>query len=437
MITICVESALKSQAIGKLLSDIPNFCCVFTAGRIFDLSLSGNCSSWEVVNPDIHNYLLQQFGNSESVIAMTDADEQGELIAYQISLLAEGKPCAKANVFQMTREGVLDAIRAVRPIDTQVVIRTLAERFTNYEIGKCGALDRLAGVSLAALKVAIEIESGTKIYTKTQSFEKDGYHLSATVLTKDLNCTLSEPFRHQPPSTADVLLDAVLDNRNAVTVAKDLQNLYDSGLAAYSRTPSHEWDSSSIRHLESLVIEAGYDIDTNRLRSYVNDHVSHPALYTSAPFREHYGLTYIQQRAMSCIIKGDRYKELGSQVRSSDSAMHFNAKVISKGRPNDCSKIATPEQFGFYILEANQLCKPSTLAIQTSKIAKLLWPNGLEVTNALNRYVNHAKKNYPKIEMAEKVLSFISNQAKEKSDVNSVTSTALHISNNALAQLSR
>lgn len=114
---VILESASKSKVFARHIEALglkSDFKVAFCGGRIFDWSVGQSNSEWSPVNPEINQYLQSIIAQSETIVAMTDKDEQGEFIAYQIANLAKGKLVLKGDLSEISPSGVKQALSSVR-----------------------------------------------------------------------------------------------------------------------------------------------------------------------------------------------------------------------------------------------------------------------------------------------------------------------------------
>lgn len=407
MITICVESAQKSKMINRIISKIgaEDIQCIFVAGRIFDYNLNSQ-GPWDIINPDVHSFLKKQIQASDTVIAMTDSDHQGELIAFQINEVANGIPCIKADLPEISVNGIRNAIKNGRSIDNSVVMQTLAQRLLNYEIAQQGINQKIGPISIPSMVTALELEKGEQYFQQSEIVDYDGQRYFAKFLSKDNErIDIPNPIRHLPPTTEDVLLDNLLSGQHkSVEVLKIMQAAYELGDLSYSRTPSNEWHSEAVTYLEDLLESESYLVNTKLLGSHINNSTAHSALYLLNPeLGQNEVFNQMIHRTFSAISKGERSGEYGAKLQLKSGGFNYHFKPINSDlRPT--KTLSTPEQTVFRILKENTVTKPSTHGVQTTKLSNLFWDENLKIkTDHVQALAQHARKYHPELTRSETI----------------------------------
>ncbi|WP_249335271.1 hypothetical protein, partial [Vibrio parahaemolyticus] len=87
---------------------------------------------------------------------MTDADEQGEYIAYQLQTIANqyGRSLVKADLSELSPLGIKTALSKVRPINLDVVAQAHTERLLNLKVANYGINQGIGPTSIHKLIVA-------------------------------------------------------------------------------------------------------------------------------------------------------------------------------------------------------------------------------------------------------------------------------------------
>lgn len=393
---ILVESSKKSEKVKTLLvqAGLNNeFTCAFTGGRIFDFKVDGSVESWDRVNPDIHGYLSKQIHKSESVIALTDADEQGEYIAFQVSTLANdhGKRTVKGDLLELTVQGLKNSLSKLRPINYEVVRQCHAERMLNLKVAKFGIEQGFGPISIHKLLMAEYLEQ-----TATTNIAYLGGDDKAVVLTKhntlgDVESNTKER-TILPPSTLDVYAHSLIANNDSLAVVADrLQDLYEDSMLSYTRSDAHDWYPEAFDSIELLEESFGYQSNESGFWANCNGTIPHSAIYIIEPNCIHLNLpevNCIQQLSLGVL----GHNNTRSFVADIDINL-LDSLAISAGGIS----AAHPELQILVGLKELDLYKPSTSGLQCHALANNLFDGHAIDLQAILSHRAFAKKHFPKL----------------------------------------
>ena len=281
---ILVESSVKAKVVNDHLSRInmdDSYHCSFTSGRIFDFALNDE-QSWRVRNKEVVLYLENAIAKSDSVIALTDADDQGEYIAYQIAILADkhNKSVVKGDLVELTEIGVKNALNNTRELDIKLVQKTHSERLVHLKIGQRGINKGYGPASIQEL-MAAEYLSTSETLEVTQDVV-NGTPRSYLSSGQSTSQVVEVPIN--PPSTFDLYTNALISpSTDLLALETEMQTLYEHGLLSYTRTPANEWLPEAIDMVSSLIDSNGYIADKTHLASHTSVNVPHSAIYIVSP----------------------------------------------------------------------------------------------------------------------------------------------------------
>mgnify|MGYP000194541442 CR=1 FL=1 len=281
---VLVESSIKAKTVNEHLCSLnmdDSHRCSFTSGRIFDFAMNDE-HSWRVKNKQVVQYLESAIANAESIIALTDADDQGEYIAYQIAILADKyqKPVVKGDLVELTPVGIKNALNNTRDLDIKTVQKTHSERLVHLKIGQVGVNKGYGPTSIQELMTA-EYLANSEMLEVTQDLVSGcpRWYLSDR---ESASQVVEVPIK--PPSTFDLYVNALIDPAtDLLTLEEEMQTLYENGLLSYSRTPANEWLPEAIDMVSDLVDSNGYIADKAHLASHTNVNVPHSAIYIVRP----------------------------------------------------------------------------------------------------------------------------------------------------------
>ncbi|MDA0146416.1 toprim domain-containing protein [Vibrio sp. RW] len=281
---VLVESSKKATIVNDHINALglsSSYQCSFTAGRIFDFELN-NHFNWSARNGETLAYLERMIQRCEMVIAMTDADEQGEYIAYQIAVIADryNKETKKADLVELTSIGINRALNTLRELDIPIIQKTHSERLVHLKVGQMTIEHGFNVSSIHELMVTEYLATNDLINVlQEQDHSTTKYFLSRN--TENFNV---KELPLKPPSTFDVYTNALIDRSvDLVELEGELQCLYENGLLSYARTPSNEWLPEAVDHIDSLADANGYTSDSKFLESHTSVNVPHSALYIVKP----------------------------------------------------------------------------------------------------------------------------------------------------------
>ncbi|MGE3066851.1 MAG: toprim domain-containing protein, partial [Hyphomicrobiaceae bacterium] len=147
---VIVESAAKAKTINKYLGG--NYKVIASYGHVRDLpSKDGSVEPdkdfamhWDVDgrSTKIMREITDAVKNADKLILATDPDREGEAISWHIleilkgrHALKKGVPVERVTFNAVTKQAVLDAMRAPRQIETPLVEAYLARRALDYLVG--------------------------------------------------------------------------------------------------------------------------------------------------------------------------------------------------------------------------------------------------------------------------------------------------------------
>jgi reverse gyrase len=249
------------------------------------------CSSTRIYNSLKTLSVLRKLAREASIVILaTDADEEGEKIAYD--LLVTLKPFAKdvrrAEIREITRAGVITALRSMRSVDLrlvkQQVLRRVDDRLIGFGIS--GVLKEYLRTANAGggrvqtpvlswileryleyitnrgyvVRVELPYEGLTlRFYVKS----REGVEELAKTLSEGITITpLSEEVvtvSPKPPYTTDSALEELSRELRLPPeeVMKVLQELYETGFITYHRTPSARVSSYAIEVARTYLSSVG------------------------------------------------------------------------------------------------------------------------------------------------------------------------------------
>jgi DNA topoisomerase-1 len=151
MNVVIVESAAKAKAINKYLG--PGFKVIASYGHVRDLpSKDGSVepdndfamhwSAEEDRSRKVMREITEAVKKADKLILATDPDREGEAISWHIlellnqkKALKKGTPVERVTFNAVTKQSVLDAMKAPRDIDAPLVEAYLARRALDYLVG--------------------------------------------------------------------------------------------------------------------------------------------------------------------------------------------------------------------------------------------------------------------------------------------------------------
>jgi reverse gyrase len=249
------------------------------------------CGSTRIYNSLKTLSVLRKLAREASIVILaTDADEEGEKIAYD--LLVTLKPFAKdvrrAEIREITRAGVITALRSMRSVDLrlvkQQVLRRVDDRLIGFGIS--GVLKEYLRTANAGggrvqtpvlswileryseyitnrgyvVRVELPYEGLTlRFYVKS----REGVEELAKTLSEGITITpLSEEVvtvSPKPPYTTDSALEELSRELRLPPeeVMKVLQELYETGFITYHRTPSARVSSYGIEVARTYLSSVG------------------------------------------------------------------------------------------------------------------------------------------------------------------------------------
>lgn len=398
---VILESASKSKVFARHIEALglkSDFKVAFCGGRIFDWSVGQSNSEWSPVNPEINQYLQSIIAQSETIVAMTDKDEQGEFIAYQIANLAKGKLVLKGDLSEISPSGVKQALSSVRAIDMAVVSKVLIERQMNLFIAEYALKRGFRPTSLQAMNVAQHLAHGFSVNKVGELFEINGERLFVDGLT--LEKSFIDDARINgvlPPNTLDVLMDVQMKHNTSVKdVTKELNQCFEMGVLPYTRTPASSWHQDAIGRVEQLLDENAIYHTDDVFSSRVDSNVAHSSLYIADTDYFHSNLDTLMSVKERCLaVFSDRY-HVGLQ-----SSLLPNVAFLARkcaGRETPYVESASPELKVLSILTKTGFSKPSTLSGITTQLAKTFWANDGKINDqVVNESVRFSEMYFPNL----------------------------------------
>ncbi|MGF1826861.1 toprim domain-containing protein [Vibrio splendidus] len=394
---ILVESSKKAQKVKSLLFEMnlhDEFNCSFTGGRIFDFKVNDSAEAWERLNPAIHDYLTKQIMISESVIAMTDADEQGEYIAFQIATLADdlGKTTIKGDLIELTEKGLKSSLQNSRPINLDVVKQCHAERLLNLKVAKFGIENGFGPTSIHKLLMAEYLEQTEPV--NVANLNIDGQAVG--VLTKGRTLSYVEKNLVEcpilPPSTFDVYASSLVIGTESLEVIADrLQSIYEDGLLSYTRSDAHDWYPEAYECIELLEESHGYLSNHSAFLANSSTANPHSAIYIIEPKCLHLNLpelNVINQISLGVLGHSNAKSYVG------DVGVKFlNNLSISAGG----LKPADPQLQILVGLNEIDLYKPSTSSQQCNALASAFFDGHVLDQQAILNHRSFGKKHFPNL----------------------------------------
>lgn len=145
---IIVESPTKARSIQKYVGD--NYIVVSCKGHIVDLAKHGKHG----IGIDIdHNFkphyiildhqvdtlqmIMDETKKCSNILLVSDPDREGEAIAYHLAqrLKDFGKPIKRAEIHEITKKGIIEALKITREIDMAVVHAQEGRRILDRIVG--------------------------------------------------------------------------------------------------------------------------------------------------------------------------------------------------------------------------------------------------------------------------------------------------------------
>jgi len=390
---ILVESSKKAKLVNERLRELDvhyDFHCSFTCGRLFDYKVTG-ASSLQVRNREVVNYLETVIARCDSVIAMTDADEQGEYIAYQVAVIADkfNKEVMKGDLIELTTFGVKKSLSNLRAIDIKTVQKAHSERLVNLKIAQMGIANGYGAVGIPELMTAEYLTKNNLVEVGSVTEHGNVFNF----LTRGGKASAPKHVPVQPPSTFDIILNSMLQNKSdVVSICDEFQELYESGLLSYARTPSNEWLPDAVGAIEELVSACGYLVDHQLIQSNCSVDIPHSALYIVEPKSLGLRLNSLNLVSEWTLATLDR-----SEYRTYTSDVPY--PIISNLSSADLGpkKVAQSQVQTFLALKDLDLYKPSTGGAIAKKLANRFF-NGphLSVTE-ISKARNYTSKEFPEL----------------------------------------
>lgn len=259
-VLVVIESPSKKQLYESILSaaGLNRFRIVATKGRLFDIP--GNelgidrstlkITSYEPVRPSVVKYLKEQIAESREVIALTDLDPEGELIAYEIKSICKSlsKPFRRLRPSALTESSIQDCLDSnEQDVDQKIVERCLARRVVDRLIGHASSF-RVGRIVSPALSILSQGNPGeSKNYITRDRWIADS---PDNVTTDPIEISKVSEERDERPyptgpewhSKISQFFDWPVER---TTLA--LQSAYEHGTISYHRTQSRTPDSYAKR----------------------------------------------------------------------------------------------------------------------------------------------------------------------------------------------
>jgi len=249
------------------------------------------CGSTRVYDSSKTVSVLRKLAREASIVILaTDADEEGEKIAYDllIALKPFAKEVRRAEIREITRNGVITALRSMRSIDLRLVKQQVLRRVDDRLVGF-----GISGVLKEYLKTANA--GGGRVQTPVLSWVLEryseyvagrGYIVRVELPYGDLALRVYARSREEAERLAEVLQEGVIVtplSEEVVTVnpkppyttdsaleelsrelklppgevMRILQELYETGFITYHRTPSTRVSSYGIEIAKTYLSSVG------------------------------------------------------------------------------------------------------------------------------------------------------------------------------------
>lgn len=249
------------------------------------------CGSTRVYDSSKTISVLRKLAREVStVILATDADEEGEKIAYDllVALRPFAKDVRRAEIREITRTGVITALRNMRSVDLrlvkQQVLRRVDDRLVGFSIsgvlkeylktGNAGGgrvqtpvlswvLERYSEyVSSRGYLVRVELPYGDLAFRLYARSREEAERLARTLLDGVSVTPISEEVitvNPKPPYTTDSALEELSRELKLPPgeVMRILQELYETGFITYHRTPSARVSSYGIEVAKTYLSSVG------------------------------------------------------------------------------------------------------------------------------------------------------------------------------------
>ncbi|EPM6351753.1 toprim domain-containing protein [Vibrio alginolyticus] len=394
---ILVESSLKSKQVNLALGALgiqEEFTCGFTMGRVFDFKVGDPSLKWSPRNSDVYQYLSTQIQRSDNVIAMTDADEQGEYIAYQLQTIANqyGRSLVKADLSELSPLGIKTALSKVRPINLDVVAQAHTERLLNLKVANYGINQGIGPTSIHKLMVASHLMDTPTLNVAT--FLDDESSVKALTYNTSLKSAESELVEvpTKPPSTLNIYQNVAIHYDTPVCdIANNLQDLYQSGKLSYGRVTENYWYPSAENSVEDTLSELCVAIDMERFAALTERNQAHSAIYVvdhRSVYSKHSEVEMVTEFTKSALGLSDKKTYLadaGGPILSTEELVQSGLKRSSP----DIQILQSLNELGLY--------KPSTSPTLCSSLSSAFYINSQLNKEALKFQFSITKRLFPSL----------------------------------------
>jgi|AntDeeMinimDraft_5_1070356.scaffolds.fasta_scaffold07556_2 hypothetical protein len=332
---VLIESPYKAAPLQRVFREIGfEAKIVSTNGRLFDLPFDSfgitrdfKVSSLEPVNAEHFDAIKPDLLN-DSVIVCTDADEEGDFIAWTIDLFRKDKKTFRSTFQEFTKEHIRASIDSASIIPSQEppsLARRLFDRLVGYSSNDGMFLSRTAGALLGAAashQVPVEKTVQASIHPNGVTFNEEylsgfgsGVHFEQPQSTQTL------------PNFAHCLHLAPEIGCTPKEMFDVLQRLYAESDISYFRTESTALNQTAQQTLDRLEFESGF-LNLSRAKASPAS-MAHPGIYS----------TRYPDSQKDRATRGRRSTGLQDTLR----ARVFNATVFAMSDPDGKSVLTAYE----------------------------------------------------------------------------------------------
>lgn len=333
---VLIESPYKAAPLQRVFRDLGfEAKIVSTNGRLFDLPFDSfgitrdfQVNSLEPVNTE-HFSAIKSDLLSESVLVCTDADEEGDFIAWTIDLFRKDKKTYRATLQELTREHVkasIDSASIISDREPPSLARRLFDRLVGYSSNDGMFLSRTAG----ALIGAAASHQVPAVKTVQASAHPNGVTFHEEYLSS-FGSSISFEQSHKTdalPNLAHCLHLAPEIGATPRDIFDALQRLYAESDISYFRTENTALNQTAQHTLDRLEAESGF-LNLSR-SSATPSSMAHPGIYS----------TRYPDSQKSRATRGRRSSGLQDTMRT----RIFNATVFAMSDPDSKSTLSTYNQ---------------------------------------------------------------------------------------------
>lgn len=292
---IITESPTKARFISKILPK-GDYKIISCYGRILDLDpinsdqyINGERLSWTATNPENISFIQKQSKSASKIFIATDPDIEGEVIAWQLSMLFESQEISAENISrihfeELTLKGINNALLSPHKLDIEKahsgISRRIFDNFSQFTFDNetLSSKPYISGSSSRISAPLLESISKNPLITHTIKFQRPGMPIPVYLeinsdhdhqkicrtIERLPNPVLKEKIKDTEAKENEgldfkrlLLKSLEVTNNSQEEIYDSLQNLYIKGKITYFRTDSTNLNLSSKKIIKKEIESMG------------------------------------------------------------------------------------------------------------------------------------------------------------------------------------